>query len=309
MRISSARFFLALFSIFLSACAIATPLQTHTPVPRVFDGKHAYEKYVHDQMNFGARPAGSAAIRATGDYISAQLKEAGWKTETQEFVYRGVPIRNVIGKIAEGRGPVIILGAHYDTRPRADQDKQQPERPVPGANDGASGVAVLLELARVLDVSKLKNEVWLAFFDAEDNGELNSCALIPPPCDAAPWGWSIGATYTAENLQIKPAAVVIVDMIGDADQNIYYEHTSDAELQKQIWSIAAQLGYAQYFIAEYKWSILDDHTPFLQRGIRAIDIIDFDYPYWHTLQDTLDKVSPESLARVGKALQVWLEGK
>lgn len=293
-----------LIVISIVACS-ASP--TPTPIPQVFDGKHAYETYLLAQMRFGARPAGSAAIRATGDYILAVLKESKWKAETQEFTYRNVPVRNVIGKTAEGRGPIIVLGAHYDTRPRADQDPENPQAPVPGANDGASGVAVLLELARTLDKTKLKNEVWLAFFDAEDNGELNSCALIQPPCDSAPWAWSIGATYMAENLNVKPDAVVIVDMIGDADQNIYYEQNSDQELQQQLWGIAARMGYTRQFIAEYKWSMSDDHTPFLQRGIRAVDIIDFDYPYWHSTQDTADKVAAESLERVGRVLQTWLE--
>ncbi|MDE3092136.1 MAG: M28 family peptidase, partial [Chloroflexota bacterium] len=229
-------------------------------------------------------------------------------TETQEFAYRGIPVRNVIGKAAEGRGPIVIVGAHYDTRARADQDKTHYDQLVPGANDGASGVAVLLELARTLDVSKLKNEVWLAFFDAEDDGELSGCSVLPSPtCDAAPLPWSVGATYVAEHLPSQPDAVIVVDMIGDADQNIYYERNSDQALQQQLWGIAARLGYAAQFIPQYKWSMDDDHTPFLRRGIRAVDVIDFDYPYWHTIQDTADKVSAASLERVGRVLQTWLE--
>jgi Zn-dependent M28 family amino/carboxypeptidase len=261
-------------------------------------------------MNIGVRPAGSAADRATGDYILAQLKSSNWKTETQEFSFRGVAVRNVIGKAAEGRGPIIILGAHYDTRARADQDKQHPDRPVPGANDGASGVAVLLELAHSLDVSKLKNEVWLAFFDAEDDGALSGCIVQPPPnCDNTPLPWSVGATYVAEHLPSQPDAVIVVDMIGDADQNIFYEQNSDKALQEQLWDIAARLGYSEQFIPQFKYSMEDDHTPFLRRGMRAVDMIDFDYPYWHTVQDTADKVSGASLERVGRVLQTWLEGK
>ncbi len=303
-------------AIALAACAAttttsvqtSTPTAEATPTPRaqVFDGARAFQ-HVVAQMNLGPRPAGSAANRATGDYILARLAESKWKTETQEFVFRNVPVRNLIGKTAEGRGPVIIVGAHYDTRPRADQDKSHPDQPVPGANDGASGVAVLLELARTLDLAKLKNQVWLAFFDAEDNGDLAGCIVAPPPCDNAPWTWSAGATYLADNLRVKPEAVVIVDMIGDANQNIYYEQNSDAQLQPELWGIAARLGYTREFVPEYKHSLSDDHTPFLKRGLRAVDIIDFDYPYWHTTQDTTDKVSAASLERVGRVLQVWLE--
>ncbi|MEW5719297.1 MAG: M28 family peptidase, partial [Chloroflexota bacterium] len=159
------------------------------------------------------------------------------------------------------------------------------------------------------DISKLKNEVWLVFFDAEDNGDLSGCVVAPPPCENAPWHWSVGAEYFAGKLTAKPEFVVVVDMIGDADQNIYYEQNSDKQLQQQLWDIAARLGFDKQFIAQPKWSMSDDHTPFLQRGIRAIDIIDFDYPYWHTTQDTADKVSGDSLERVGKVLQTWLESR
>lgn len=304
------RSFRTVLSVFALGCfGMLIACHNPPPTPRIFDGTHAYQTYMTAQMNLGARPAGSAADRATGDYILAQLKESQWKTETQEFTYRNVPVRNVIGKQGESRGPLIVIGAHYDTRPRADQDQTHPDQPVPGANDGASGVAVLLELARTLDTSRLKNEVWLAFFDAEDNGDLGGCVVAPPPCDNATWHWSVGSDYFADKLAVTPESVVIIDMIGDADQNIYYEQNSDRQLQQQLWSIAARLGFNQQFIPQYKWSMDDDHTPFLQRGMRAIDIIDFDYPYWHTTQDTLDKVSAASLDRMGKVLQSWLENK
>jgi Zn-dependent M28 family amino/carboxypeptidase len=265
-------------------------------------------------MAFGPRPPGSKAIRQTGDYIVAELEKQGWQVEQQEFNFRGIPLRNVIGKFGDGKGPLIILGAHYDTRPVANMDKENPSAPVPGANDGASGVAVLLELARSLDKLKLKNEVWLAFFDAEDNGNLSSCDLPvvemqvrSDSCDSTNWNWSIGAEHVADNLPTNPDAVVIVDMIGDANQNVYYEHNSDEGLQQIIWGIADELGYKQWIVPEYRWTMTDDHIPFTKRGIRAIDMIDFDYPPWHTVQDTADKVSPASLERIGRTLQVWLE--
>ncbi len=292
--------------------AVSSPANTPTAQP-LFDGKHAYD-YLLAQMNFGPRPAGSQAIRATGDYILVELQKSGWQTDTQEFTFRGVPIRNILAKAGVEQRALIILGAHYDTRPRANMDTSHPGQPVPGANDGASGVAVLLELARTLDKAKLKNQVWLAFFDAEDNGDLDSCALRVVPlqieskaCDTTPWTWSIGADYLAEHLPSKPAAVIVLDMIGDADQNIYYEQNSDKALQESIWQIANALGYRQWFIPQYYWSMTDDHTPFLRRGIRAVDIIDFNYPAWHTTGDTADKVSADSLERVGRVMQTWLE--
>jgi len=197
----------------------------------------------------------------------------------------------------QGRGPIIILGAHYDTRPYADYDPVDKNQPILGANDGASGVAVLLELARSLDEGKIQKEIWLVFFDAEDRGKLDG------------WPFSVGAEFFARELEETPEYVVVIDMIGDTDQNIFFEHNSDPALQKQIWTVAARLGYQEYFIPKYKWRLVDDHLPFAKRGITAVDIIDFDYPHWHTTQDTPDKVSPESLQRVGRVLEELLEGK
>ena len=248
-------------------------------------------------MAFGPKPVGSEAGRKTGDYIIAQLKEHGWQVEEQEFLHLGVPGRNIIGRA--GQGPVALIGAHYDTRRLADKDPDPAlqAQPVPGANDGASGVAVLLELARVLDKERLTNEVWLTLFDAEDNGGLDG------------WKFSVGAEDLASRLTVKPEMVIIADMIGDRDQQIYKEQNSTPELVEKIWDIAARLGYEQSFIPTVKWPITDDHMPFLQRGIPAADLIDFDYPYWHTTQDTTDKVAPESLERVGRVLQTLLEGE
>lgn len=272
-----------------------TPSPTPTPTPVVFDGEEAY-RLLSEQMEIGPRPVGSEGGWATGDYILEKLDGYGWETTEQEFVFKGVRGRNVIGHT--GDGPLVILGAHYDTRPAADHDPDPENRDehVPGANDGASGVAVLLELARSLDKTSLQNEVWLAFFDAEDMGGLDG------------WPFCVGSAYMAQRVSITPKAVVVVDMVGDADQQLYYEHNSDPELQEELWDIADTLGYSAWFIPEYRHSMYDDHIPFRERGFPAIDIIDFDYPYWHTIQDTADKNSPESLERVGRVLETWLEG-
>jgi glutaminyl-peptide cyclotransferase len=259
-----------------------------------FDGEMALS-FLEDQVAIGPRPAGSEGGKRTADYIVGRLEQWGWKTEVQEFTYRGVLCRNVVGKA--GTGPLVLFGAHYDTRKWADKDRDERLRtePVVGANDGASGVAVLLELARTLDTASLKHEVWLAFFDAEDNGGLEG------------WAFSAGSEYMAENLKATPMMVVIVDMVGDVDQNIYKEQNSTPELLDRIWEVARRLGYEGEFIPEYKWPITDDHIPFLRRGYPAVDVIDFDYPFWHTAQDTLDKVSAKSLERVGRVLEAVLE--
>jgi hypothetical protein len=274
--------------------ATATPIPTATPAPLVFEGGRAF-KHVEEQVALGPRITGSRGSLKLGDQVLAYLAANGWQTSTQEFIYRGVPGRNLLG--IKGGGPeVVILGAHYDTRRVADRDPQTPDQPVPGANDGGSGVAVLMELARALEFDKIGKQVQLVFFDAEDNGELDG------------WEWSAGARAFVSTLAVTPTAVVIVDMVGDQQQDFYYETNSDPKLMQTIWEMANKLGYGDHFHPSYKWSITDDHIPFRERGLPAIDIIDFDYPYWHTTEDTADKVSAASLARVGRVLEVALEG-
>lgn len=265
-------------------------------VPQSFDGERALADTAA-QMAFGPRPTGSEAHRQAGDYILSELEAAGWQAEEQPFTYQGVEARNLIGKAGDSGpdDPLIVLGAHYDTRMLADQDPEQPDAMVPGANDGASGVAVLLELARVLETDTIGSEVWLVFFDAEDNGNIDG------------WDWIAGSSYFADNLSDEPTFVIVADMIGDADQQLYYERNSNALLSTRLWATADELGYADSFVPQIRYSMMDDHTPFLERGIPAVDIIDFDYPYWHTTGDTLDKISAESLERVGRTLEVFLE--
>jgi glutaminyl-peptide cyclotransferase len=265
------------------------------PTEKRFSGKNALA-HVKAQCDLGPRPVGSVANRKASDYIGRTLQRYGWEVEYQEFAYQGQRVRNVIGK--KGKGPLVILGAHFDTRPVADRDPTDRSQPIMGANDGGSGVGVLLELARVLDKQATDQaQIWLAFFDAEDHGEIGG------------WPWCVGARHMADNLSTRPEYVIVVDMIGDDDQRIYYEWTGSLWLQERLWGIAAQRGYAEHFIAQHRYSILDDHTPFLQWGLPAAVIIDFDYPYWHTRYDTLDKIRADSLQRVGDVLETLLEGE
>lgn len=257
-----------------------------------FDGPRALAD-VEAQVGFGPRTPGSEGHARIQEWIREQLSQAGWESRLQTADMLGQPVENIIAYRGE-EVPQIILGAHYDTRMLADNDPDPAKQlePVPGANDGASGVAVLLELARVLPEDSLP--VWLVFFDAEDNGRIPG------------WDWILGSRAFVDALEFQPEAAVIVDMIGDADLNIYMERNSNRDLVLEIWGVAAELGFEKFFIQEIKWSMLDDHTPFLEAGIPAVDIIDFDYPYWHTTADTVDKVSAESLEVVGRTLQEWI---
>ncbi|MEX0788280.1 MAG: M28 family peptidase [Anaerolineales bacterium] len=247
-------------------------------------------------MALGPRIPGTAAHAAAADGIARRLGELDWLVERQTFDYLGTALENVVARRGGESGPILILGAHYDTRPRADMDALDPASPVPGANDGASGVAVLLEMARVLESRVPGRAVWLVFFDGEDSGSI------------AAWDWVVGSREFVSRLTIRPQAAVIVDMVGDADLQLYWERNSDPGIQSEIWQTAAGLGHTA-FIPEARHSLLDDHTPFIQAGIPAVDIIDFDYPYWHTTQDTLDKISAASLEQVGRTLLAWLAGQ
>ena len=262
------------------------------PAAVSFDGQRAYAD-VQTQVAFGPRVPGSEGHAKIQEWMQAELESAGWQVEIQTSEALGHPIENLVAR-RSSEAPQIILGAHYDTRMFADSDPDpaQHTNAVPGANDGASGVAVLLELARALPDETLP--VWLVFFDAEDNGRIEG------------WDWILGSREFVKNNPVQPRAAIIVDMIGDTDLNIYKERNSNPELTDEIWAVAKGLGYESKFIPEYKHSMLDDHTPFLEVGIPAVDIIDFDYPYWHTVQDTPDKVSAQSLQTVGETLRVWV---
>lgn len=274
----------------------ATPEPSATPLPPAFDGQRAYQD-VEYQVALGPRTPGSEAHAQAVEWMQRELEASGWTVEIQETTMLDHPVRNVIAKRGQGQ-PWIIIGAHYDSRMKADRDPDpaRQDEAVPAANDGASGVAVLLGLARGMP-KEINGQVWLTFFDTEDQGQLEG------------WDWILGSRAVANSLTGKPDAVVVVDMIGDANLNIYREKNSDQPYTDEIWQVAAELGYAEQFINEPKFSMLDDHTPFLEKGIRAVDIIDFDYPAWHTTGDTPDKVSAESLQAVGDTVLHWVLGK
>ena len=288
---------LTAFSIPLFACENTDPIEVTTSpsatiTPR-FDGDRAFQHIV-TQLDFGERTPGSIGHEKIDDWMVDELTSSKWDVSIQELPYGEYVIRNVIAKRGSGK-PWIILGAHYDTRFFADQDPD-PElklQPVPGANDGASGVAVLMELARVLPAD-LPGNIWLVFFDAEDNGNIPG------------WDWILGSQAFVDVLEGIPDAVVVIDMIGDKDLEIFWEMNSDSELTREIWQVATDLGYDDYFISQPGYRIIDDHLPFVRAGIPAVDIIDFDYPAWHTVDDTIDKVSSRSLKVVGEVLYHWL---
>ena len=275
----------------------AISLATKTPALS-FDGRQAFEDLTN-LMVFGPRVPDSQAHQEAIEYISRELEDAGWGVGLQEITYLGKPVKNIIAEYGSG-SQWILFGAHYDARIYADHDPDISKRktPVPGANDGASGVAILLELARVIpNIIESDTQFTLVFFDSEDNRDIDD------------WDWILGSSAYVAALTTKPDQAIILDMVGDKDLQIYQERNSNKELTAQIWDVAADLGYSNIFIPQVKYNMLDDHTPFLRAGIPAVDIIDFDYPYWHTTADTVGNVSEQSLQIVGNTLIGWLQTK
>jgi len=280
-------------------------IEVKTPDKIRFDKEQALSDLEY-QVSLGPRYPGSIGHDQVGRWIISELNNSHWEVEIQEITYHARSVRNIIAKSGEGY-PWVIIGAHYDTRLIADHDpiRENRSKPVPGANDGASGVAVLLELARILpeyslnngssDQSIWANQIWLVFFDAEDNGKLPG------------WDWAMGSQLFVDSLTAYPSSAVIVDMVGYKDLNICYENNSEPGLLESIWKTAHEIGYSSIFDYSNECSFLDDHTAFLAKGIPAADLIDSDYPYYHTVEDTVDKVSADSLQVIGDTIIEWLK--
>jgi hypothetical protein len=274
-----------------------------------FDGQQAY-KNLEAIVDLGPRTSGSAGMLAQQKLLIDHFQNLGGKVKLQRFRIRhprdGSEVRmaNLMVSWHPERKERILICAHYDTRPYPDQDRVNPRGLFVGANDGASGPALLMELAQ--HVRELPGELGVDFvlFDGEE-------FVFNDNTDIYFLGSEYFARqYAAKQLDAKYRWAVLVDMIADADLQIYEERNSIARntrpLVNEIWATAARLGVTE-FIARPKHEIRDDHLPLRQTGkIPAIDIIDFDYPYWHTTEDTADKCSPLSLAKVGWVLSEWL---
>jgi hypothetical protein len=277
--------------------------------PPGFDGEAAFQR-LKEQCDFGPRVPGTEGHRRCRAYLVGALKMLTPQVEEQSFTFRDgsrdVPMTNIIARFlppsAAGRrtgGAGVIVAAHWDTRPTADQepDLARRRRPISGANDGASGVAVLLQLARMLKERPPGVPVWLVLFDGEDYGPGEDRMYL-------------GAKHFAAHLPADvPREGVLLDMIGDRDLEVFKEIVSSQRagaVVDRVWEIARSLGYQAQFNPARKYAISDDHLPLLDKGIAMIDVIDFDYPYWHTLGDTVDKCSPASLRVVGDVVAAWI---
>ena len=275
-----------------------------------FHGETAY-KYLEKQCELGPRNPGSQGHKQAKQMYIDFFQKLSDTTYTQKFT-KYIPktedtlkLTNIISTFAPKKGNPILLGAHWDTRPRAERDPDPSKRnqAILGANDGASGVAVLMHLAELIQKIKLDRTIQIVLFDGEDYGFHGQNKY-----------WALGSKYFVQHMPTnQPREVIIVDMIGDAQLSLpmeRYSYNNSKALTKKLWKIADSKGYSQ-FKYELGTKIYDDHVPFIKAGIPAVDIIDFHYPnrytnYWHTTQDTPDKCSPKSLEVVGQVLLEYI---
>jgi glutaminyl-peptide cyclotransferase len=268
------------------------------PVPAsAFDADRAYAD-LKKQVDFGPRVPNTDGHDKCRDWLIAELNKSLGNAKRQDFDYqlpdKTLHMSNLLAQVNPDAKKQVMLCAHWDTRPTADMeiDPKKQKQPIPGANDGASGVAVLLELARVFAAKKPDVGVQIVLWDGEDYGpQVNHMFL--------------GAKHYAKDPAVpRPDYAILIDMIGDKDLGIPREQNSQnvaPEVNDKVWKAAAALGITQ-FQDKVGQPIEDDHIPLQEAGWKAIDLIDFDYGPWHTLDDTPDKCSPASLKAVGDVL-------
>lgn len=267
-----------------------------------FDGAAAY-RLIERQLAFGPRVPGTEGHRAMAAWLETFLGERADTLIVQSFEHttvEGKTLRlfNFLARFQPDEGRPILLLAHWDTRPVSDQAyaENDRERPVPGANDGASGTAILLQLAEMMDSTPPPQAVDLLLVDGEDYGDFGVGKDV-----------FLGSRYFAANLppDYDPRFGVLLDMVGDRDLDIYVESHSNRlapEVVDRVWALAGRAGFGDVFHRSVRHTVNDDHIPLNEAGIPTINVIDFDYAYWHTPDDTLDKVAASSLDVVGTVM-------
>lgn len=273
--------------------------RTAAPPTREFDADRAMTR-VQEQLAFGPRIPGTAGHVAMAAWLDSLARNTADTVVVQRWMHAtaggdSVQLVNVIARFNPGASKRVLYVAHWDTRPRADAaGSASPDQPVPGANDGASGVAVLLGVMDALRASPPEIGVDLLFVDGEDLGDFG-----PPRVDVL-----LGSTYYAAHLLPpgRPDFAVVWDMVGAQNLRLARESLSSVaapDVITTIWTTAADMGYGHIFVQESVGPITDDHVPLIEAGIRAVDVIGWPYDHWHTVHDTFDKLSRESLEAVG----------
>ncbi|MFV0468306.1 MAG: M28 family peptidase [Dysgonomonas sp.] len=295
----------------------AKPQEAYKKISPNFDSDSAYS-YVAKQVNFGPRVPNTPQHTACGDYLVAELKRFGADVTEQKSVVKAfdgkdLNMRNIIGSYAKDKQERVLLFAHWDTRPFADQeaDSSKYHSHILGANDAGSGVGVLLEIARNLQLKAPNIGVDIIFFDAEDYGTPSFVTDAP----AGDW-WCLGSQYWSKNPHqagYNARFGILLDMVGAPNATFYKEGYSlkyAGDAVSKIWGTAYSLGYNTNFVNKQGGTITDDHVPvIMNRNIPSVDIIQFDEStssgfgwYWHTLSDDMSNISKETLKAVGQTV-------
>jgi Zn-dependent M28 family amino/carboxypeptidase len=264
---------------------------------REFSGAHAME-YARKVVSFGPRPPGSPALRDLRAYIVAQLKTRGCEIIQDSFTGQtprgALPMVNIVARFPGKSGRAVVFTGHYDT-------KLKPMMRFVGADDGGSSTAFLLEMAEALAGAPRKDDVYLVWFDGEEAIREEWSTE-----DSLYGSRHLAERWAADGTLGRIKALINVDMIGDKNLDIMQEQNSSSTLRSLIWSTAERLGYGKYFL-DSGGPTDDDHMPFVKQGVNAIDLIDFDKTYWHTANDTIDKLSAHSFEVVGTVLMEVLQ--
>ena len=317
------RLLLVLISVFILSCGgkeqKEIPRRT-IAVPK-FNNDSAYS-FVERQVKFGPRVPNTKAHRETGDYLIGQFRKYGATVTTQEFEAitfdnQKINLRNIIASFSPEKAKRVLLASHWDTRPFADKDKdkEKKDQPFDGANDGASGVGILLEIARVMQEDSLHVGVDIILFDGEDWGEKDGQAVEDQFPDGFRSWWCLGSQYWAKHKH-KPGYAayygVLLDMVGTKHAHFYREGGSLSyapRIVAKVWDEAERLGYSDFFIKQNQGAITDDHVFVNELAkIPMIDIVDFQPgigyfgDYHHTQKDNLELIGKETLGAVGNTL-------
>ena len=305
---------LAVLSLVLAAAPLAAACHRGDSSDVKFDGGAALA-YAGKQVGFGPRVPGTPAWQQAGDWIVAQMKTRADTVIEQRWTHtlangQTIPERNILARFRPAATDRILYVTHWDSRPVADAetDSAKKKLPIPGANDGASGVGLFVALGDALKKAPPNVGVDLLFVDGEDYGSFGDGSS-----DAVPPDVLIGSTYFASHLPspgYQPIIGILWDMIGDRDLQIYQEQNSLAaapEVVTRVWQTAASLGYSNTFVDQPKYTVTDDHIPLIKAGLHVIDVIDLDYPDHHKLSDTMDKISAQSLETVGMVALAVIE--
>ena len=297
---------------------INSQLFLNTTLADQFNSNYAFDN-IQSQLDFGYRIPGTSENLDCANWINTEMQEYG-ESVMYNYSIDEIPCHNIITRVNLNMYQIVIFAAHYDSRAVAEKDSNSSlhNSPILGANDGGSGVSVLMEMARVISSSKINWTIsfWFIFFDAEDQGMNNGLSGIPG------WNWCEGSEWMIDEFKDRPSfyfregqsldsihSFILFDMVGGDNLKFIHEDHDNDELRETVFHLGNELEYESTFPLDAEtYRILDDHVPFANEGIPTLDLVikfwdtDCGWPYHHTTEDNLENISPESLEITGRTV-------